>query len=202
MKKNKKSLWLIVLLLLVGLTGGYVASTYAKYTSSVDKEGTVTVAKWAFADDNANSELEIDFTNTYHASTLVNDRIAPGTSGSFYIQVVNGTSETGVDFTLNIKSIENVPTNLKFYSDSSFSSPMTLNDGAITGQLKAGDATGVKVPLYWKWEYETLDSNNSSATGDGNDTTDGVNANSLNVTVSITGVQTPPSETEITSHIN
>jgi hypothetical protein len=124
MKKNKKSLWLIVLLLLVGLTGGYVASTYAKYTSSVDKEGTVTVAKWAFADDNANSELEIDFTDTYHASTLVNDRIAPGTSGSFYIQVVNGTSETGVDFTLNIKSIENVPTNLKFYSDSSFSEPM------------------------------------------------------------------------------
>ena len=202
MKKDKKSLWLIVLLLLVGLTGGYVASTYAKYTSSVDKEGTATVAKWAFADDNSDSELKIDFTDTYDATTLVNDRIAPGTSGSFDIQVVNETSETGVDFTLKIKSIDNVPTNLKFYADSSFSEPMTLTAGTITGQLAAGDATGVEVPLYWKWEYETLDSNNSSATGDGADTTDGENANSLTVTVSITGVQTPPSEDPITSHIN
>lgn len=200
--KNKKSLWLIVLLLLVGLTGGYVASTYAKYTSAFDKSGTVTVAKWAFADDNSDSELKIDFTDTYDATTLVNDRIAPGTSGSFDIQVVNETSETGVDFTLKIKSVANVPTNLKFYSDSSFSDPMTIDGGTITGQLKAGDATGVKVPLYWKWEYETLDSSNSSTAGDGLDTTDGENAKELAVTVSITGVQTPPSDEAITSHID
>ena len=47
--KNKKSLLVLVLLLLVGITSGYVASTYAKYTSKIENNnGTATVAKWAF----------------------------------------------------------------------------------------------------------------------------------------------------------
>ena len=195
--KRKKSLLVIVLLLLVGLTGAYVSSTYAKYTSTIDdNSGSVTVAKWAFATDNASQDLTIDFTETYDATTLVGDRIAPGTSGSFNIAVVNTNTETGVDFTLKIKSATNVPTNLKFYSDESFSTVITPGTGTVTGQLAAGDATGLSVPIYWKWEYETAD-------GDGADTTDGEAAKSLTIVAELTGVQTPPSATEtITSHIN
>ena len=36
MNKKRNSLLVIVLLLLVGLTFGYVSSTYAKYTSKIE----------------------------------------------------------------------------------------------------------------------------------------------------------------------
>ena len=194
MKEKKKSLLVIVLSLLVGLTAAYVSSTYAKYTSTIDdNNGTVTVAKWAFASDNAAQDLTINFTDTYDTSTLVSGKIAPGTSGSFNIALVNTNTETGVDFTLTLKDATNVPTNLKFYADDTFTTEVALN-GTITGQLAAGDSTGLSVPIYWKWAYE---SGSDSA-----DTADGEAAETLSIVMQLTGVQTAPSTTAITSHIN
>ena len=196
MNQKKKTLVVIVLLLLVGLTFGYVSSTYAKYTSTIDgNTGSATVAKWAFATDNAQKDLTIKFTESYHASTLVDGKIAPGTSGSFNIAVVNTNTETGVDFTVKLKSATNVPTNLKFYTDDTFSEELEIGTGTVTGQLIAGDSEGLSVPVYWKWEYETTD-------GDAVDTSDGEAAKEMSIVVELTGVQTLPSTNPIESHIN
>ena len=195
---NKKSLLIIVLLVLVGLTTGYVASTYAKYTSTVTGSGTATVAKWAFATDNATQNITIALNPTVDATTLVNGKIAPGTTGSFNIALVNTNSEVGVDFSIALDSISNKPTNLKFYKDSSYTTELTPGTSTVTGQLTAGDSTGVTVPIYWRWEYET----NAIATNDPIDTQDGEAANTLTIGVTITGVQTQPSATAITSHVN
>lgn len=197
--KNKKSLLVLVLLLLVGITSGYVASTFAKYTSKIENNnGTATVAKWAFTDDNSAQTLTINFANTPDASTLVAGKIAPGTSGSFNIALSNATTETGVDWTISLKSITDKPTNLKFYKDSAHTTEITPGTGTITGQLAAKDSTGLSVPIYWAWDYET----NAIATNDPIDTSDGAAAKSLTISADITGVQTPPSTTAITSHIN
>ena len=197
--KNKKSLLVLVLLLLVGITSGYVASTFAKYTSKIENNnGTATVAKWAFTTDNTAQTLTINLANTPHASTLVAGKIAPGTSGSFDVALSNATTETGVDWTISLKSITNKPTNLKFYKDSAHTTEITPGTGTITGQLAAQDSTGLTVPIYWAWAYET----DAIATNDPIDTTDGENANSLTIGVDITGVQTQPSATAITSHVN
>lgn len=212
MKKSKKSLLVIALLLLVGLTSRYVASTYAKYTSTLpESTGTATVAKWAFTQDNTDAgtgntrvgkPLTINLDGTYDASTLIGGKIAPGTSGSFAIALVNTNTETGVDWTITLNSIANAPTNLKFYKTRteaagkySYSNPLTPGTSTITGKLAAKDATGISVPIYWVWEYETTN-------GDSIDTTAGEAANSLTISVGITGVQTRPSATAITSHID
>ena len=195
---NKKSLMIIVLLLLVGLTCGYVASTYAKYTSTITGSGTATVAKWAFSTDNATQNITIALNPTVDATTLVNDRIAPGTSGSFNIALVNTNSEVGVDFTITLDSITDKPANLKFYKDSSYNTELTPGTTTITGQLVAEDSTGVTVPIYWRWEYET----NPASTNDPIDTSAGIAADTLTIGVTITGVQTQPSATAITSHVN
>ena len=194
--KNKRNVFLlIVLLLLVGLTGGYVASTYAKYASEVKgNQGTVTVAKWNFEEDNAKQTFTVELDETYDASTLIGGKIAPGTSGSFNIRVSNATSEVGVDFTIELNDITNVPTNLKFYKDASYTTELTPGTSTITGQLERGE-TALNVPIYWKWAYETTD-------GDEADTADGIAANTLTIDVTIKGVQTEPSTTGITSHIN
>ena len=195
---NKKSLILVVLLVLVGLTTGYVASTYAKYTSTVTGSGTATVAKWAFSTDNTTQSLTINLSPTVDATTLVANKIAPGTSGSFGIQLVNTHSEVGVDFSITIDTITGQPANLKFYKDSSFTTELTPGTSTVTGQLTAGDSTGVTVPIYWKWAYETSD----IATNDPIDTTAGETAAQLTIGVTIVGTQTQPSATAITSHVN
>ena len=194
MKNHKRSILVLILLLLVAIATTYVGGTYAKYTESVSGNGTATVAKWDFATDNAITNLTIDFTNTYATSTLSAGKIAPGTSGSFAISVKNTHTETGVAFTLTLGSVSNIPTNLKFYKDSTFSTEITPGTGTITGKLAAEDSTGLSVPIYWKWEYETTD-------GDDEDTTDGKNATTLTVPISITGTQLPTSTASFTSQI-
>ena len=199
MKKKKKSLLVVALLLLVGITSGYVASTYAKYTSQItDNNGTATVAKWAFSTDNPAKTLTINFSGTYDASTLVANRIAPGTSGSFNIALKNTNTETGVNWTIQLNSVTNKPTNLKFYKDSQHTTEITPGTGTITGQLAAKDSRGLTVPIYWAWEYETSE----IATNDPLDTTAGEAGSALTIGVDITGVQTQPGSSAITSHIN
>ena len=203
MKGNKKAIIVIVLLVLLGITTGYVSSAYAKYASEIsDNQGTVTVAKWAFTTDNAVQTLTINLADTYHASTLGSGRIAPGTAGSFNVAVKNGTSETGVDFTVKLNSISGttIPANLKFYKDSGYTTELTPGTSTITGQLTAGDSTGVSVPIYWRWEFGS--SNDVSDSVNVADTTAGTAGSSLTIGVDITGVQTQPSATAITSHIN
>lgn len=194
-KTNKSAVLLLVLLVLVVVTAMYVASTYAKYTGEVTGNGTATVAKWNFATDNTNANFVVDWTESYDASTLVDGKIAPGTSGSFDFELKN-TSETGVDFTVSFGTVTGLPKNLKFYKDSAHTQEITLGTTEIKGQLATNQTEAFKVPVYWAWEYYTSDAN------DALDTTDGTAGASLTIPVTIKGVQTQPSTTAITTHID
>ena len=200
-KNNRKTLLVVALLLVVGISTCFVAGTYAKYTAQVSGTGTATVAKWAFDSDNAISTLDIEFDKTYNPSTLVNQKIAPGTKGAFGVKLVNTNSEVGVDFEVKLGALTNAPTNIKFYKDETYTQEITTGD-TITGQLAAKDSTGIEVKVYWEWKYETGAVSNGIAAGDGADTTDGKSAKTLSVPVTIRGVQTPPSVTAITTHID
>ncbi len=202
--KKKKSLMLIALLMMVGLTSGYVASTYAKYTASVSGNGSVTVAKWDFANENAFGDEGKSFTvnldGTYHASTLVAGKIAPGTQGSFDVALTNADSEVGVDFSVTVGTVTDKPTNLKFYTDNTYSTELTASD-PITGQIAAQDGTGVTLKVYWQWVYETGTVTAGIAEGDQADTEAGLAASSLTVPITIKGVQHQPGA-EIETHID
>ncbi len=195
MNKHVRSLLLLVLLLLISFSMLYIGITYSKYTAEAESEGVATVATWSFEADNASVSMNINFEDTYDASTLVANKIAPGTSGSFAIALVNTNSDVGVDFELEFGTATNIPTNLVFYKDSSYSEELDLANDTITGQLAAKDSVGVTINIYWKWEYETQD-------GDDDDTADGIAAADLSIPVTITGVQVAPSENPITSHVD
>ena len=203
MMVKKKNLGLIVLLLLVTVTFAGVAGTYAKYTAEITgKQGTATVAKWAFDTENQNKTLNVELAPTADATTLVANKIAPGTSGSFAINLSNANSEVGVDFTVGLGNATNVPTNLKFYKDAAHTTELTPGTSTITGQIIAGDTTGVDVTIYWAWEYETGTVTDGIATGDADDTANGRTGSTMTLPLTIKGVQTQPSSTAITSHIN
>lgn len=196
-KVSKNGILVIALLLLIGITSSYVAGTYAKYVGEVSGSATATVAKWNFETDNAITSLDINLSETYDASTLVADRIAPGTSGSFSINVVNTNSETGVDFEVALGTVTNAPTNLKFYSDDTFKTEIVPGTDTIEGTIVAGDSTGLDIEIYWQWAYEQAD----VSTGDAADTADGEAAETLTIPVTITGTQSRPSTTAITTVI-
>ena len=197
-KKNKKSLILIVLLLLFAIAGGFVAGTYAKYVEEITgNQGTATVAKWAFATENASQNISVTLDPTAHASTLTNGKIAPGASGSFDVALTNGQTDVAVAFEVKLTNASGVPTNLKFYSDDTYQTVITPGTTTIRGKLAAKDGTGVTVPVYWKWEYET-----DGGDGDTTDTNEGKTGAAMTVDVYIKGTQLPPSDTEVTSGLD
>lgn len=187
----KKGFMMTFALLLVAVGAYYVSGTYARYTEQVTSVGTATIAKWGFTDDNpATFEIKLDETNL-DATTLVNERIAPGTTGTFDIAINNATTETAVDVNITIAK-ENVPTNLKFYTDNTYTTE--FSDTGLNATLAAKDAVGLTKTVYWKWVYNET----PEATRDENDTTDGKAAGDMTVTLTIVGTQAKPSTTAYT----
>ena len=195
--KKRKSLVLVTLLLLVGLTSIYVAGTYAKYTEDITgKSGSLVVAKWNFAGENSSNTLNVNLDETYDTDTLVSGKIAPGTSGSFSIALTNDDSEVGVTYELEIGTVtssgnasNSIPENLKFYTDSTHSNLITSSN-KVTGTLDAGDSVGTTATIYWEWAYETTDGDTADTNSGKASYTNG--GTTLTVPVTITGTQVVP----------
>ncbi len=182
-KDKRKKLLVIILLLLFGVTAGYLSNTYAKYASTINGSGTVTVAKWAFDTDNADANFTINLDKTYDADTLIGGKIAPGTSGSFIIELSNENTEVGVSYTVSLGDVTNAPSNIVFKNGST-----VIGAGdTITGTLTPGE-TGKEVTVNWEWPYYSSDAD------DVEDTADGAAAKTMTVNATITGVQIEPVE--------
>lgn len=191
-KKKKKSLVLISLLMLVGLTSGYVASTYAKYTATLDNaSGETTVAKWDFKKGTNYGKFEISLPATVDATTLVDDRIAPGTSGTFTIDLDNSGSEVGVEYEITFATASGIPSNLVFKSGTD---TFTVTGSKVVGKIPAGQTKSVE--LNWEWLYEQT--TGTLADEDAEDNANGTAASrAMTLTAVVTGKQVPPSATAI-----
>ena len=207
--KKKGSIAVIALLFVAVLTAVVVFNTYAKYTDSVTKNGSATVAKWNFSTDNSTATYTMNFNDSVDASTLVNGKFAPGTSGSFEIALAN-SSEVGVNVTVSFGSVsagENgvVPSGLKFYltrtgnaGSYSYSNEITPGTTSKSGTMaaKTGNSNEtLSATVYWVWDYE-------NTAGDVNDTAAGVAGSTLSLPITITGTQVSPSSTAITTAWN
>ena len=193
---KKRNVVLAAVLLGVAATVGTIGvTTFAKYKSQLGNvSSNVTVAKWAFDTDNSSHNYTFSLANTYTASTLVSNRIAPGTQGSFVFSLNNANGETGVEYTIEMAKNAGTPANLKFYSDSSCTTELTgTNSNTLTGHLDPG-ASATTVTVYWKWAYETGSTTAENDSNDVIDTSNGVaaNADGMTVTATITGVQSEP----------
>lgn len=189
MKLNKKLVLLLALLLLVSIVGG-IFLTNAKYTSTETGTITSSVAQWTFnvsaTDSYRNSDTleNLTLAQTVDSSTLVNGKIAPGTSGSFDIVVNAQGSEVGINYTVSFanNTKNSLPTNLKFTLDGS---SWNLSD-SISGTIDANASNKTVIhTIAWSWDYET-------ANGDTADTLDGTNAFDYSFAVTATGTQVRP----------
>lgn len=182
MEKQNKSAGktaLIVLLLIVTIVSLVLATyAWAKYTTTTEGNATAVVAKWNVAGNSTDLTWSKTFTH------VVAERLAPGTNGTIPVSFGINDTEVDVEYTITLVSAENKPTNLKFYTDSTKSTEITVGGQAYTGTITIGGAA-FSGAIYWDWPYET-------AGGDAVDTEEGEAAKNMTVEIKIDAVQVKP----------
>lgn len=169
--------------------------TYSKYTNVVSGDGETQVAKWSFKVNEQTEEFAtIKLADTYDASTLTKGKIAPGTSGSFDINIDATGAEVGVKYVVNFEDETNKPINLIFKSGNKSASTIEELEEVLTGTINADDTNKTRtLTVEWEWPYETK-TGNGVAQNDEIDTAEGLNALEYTFNVKVTGTQVIPSK--------
>lgn len=169
MQKKRKVIGALVLIVLISVIfiAGY---TFARYYKSIDAgSGTATIARWSFGSKNTEASIN-----------LSEEKIAPGSSGEFEIEVDATGSEVEVGYEILVSEEKNIPTNMKFYAevlDESGAVISTTDESNSFMALASKDLKGIipveesnqkrTIVVYWDWPFNE----NDTTTIDGDDAT-------------------------------
>lgn len=193
MSKRKKVIIVssILIIMLLAFIGG---QAYAKYISQVRGNGIAEIATWSFKVNGQKEQVqEIKLVSTYNSETLVNNKIAPGTRGSFNIIVDATGSEVGIKYNIKFAEESNKPQNLKFvYGGKEYDSIKQLGD-ELSGTIAANEEDKTRtINVQWKWNYETGSSAEQINANDIIDTNDAISIANYTFQVIVTGTQVEP----------
>lgn len=193
MSKKKKAViaLCILVVMLVAFIGG---QAYAKYISQVRGNGIAEIATWSFKVNGEKEQVqEIRLASTCNNQTLVNNKIAPGTSGSFNIKIDATGSDVGINYNITFAQEENKPQNLKFvYGGIEYSSIKEL-EGKLSGMIEANERDKTRtINVRWQWDYETGRDSSQINENDIVDTKDATNVANYTFQVIVTGTQIQP----------
>ena len=193
MKKSKKIVLLVIAIVAITLlfVGG---RAYAKYMARVTGQGTADIAAWSFKVNENEEKLQtISLKSTINNSSLVNNKIAPGTEGEFQIKLDATGSEVGINYVIKFENESQKPTNLKFtYDGKTYNSLKNLQQDLI-GTINANDENKVKaITVGWNWKYETGNTAQEIASNDLIDTQDAKQMSNYTFDIIVTGTQVAP----------
>ena len=185
-KKIIKILCAVLLLMSLGMTG----YTYAKYVTQEKGNGSADIATWSFRiEKDENEDVKtIRLADTSNKETLLNGKIAPGTSGQFYLKINAVGSEVAVDYKVTFGNEKNKPDNIIFKYDGKTYSSLSEID-AIQGTMGLTDYKCQLIKVEWEWPYETGSAVNGIASGDKVDTQNGQDNLDYTFDVIATGTQ-------------
>lgn len=177
MKKNKVMRIASVLLVAVLLSTCAISGTFAKYTTTQKAESTARVAKWDIDFNVANTTTKqftfdlfktIKDTNGTDNETDVKigdneNIIAPGTSGSFEIQLKN-ESEVTAEYTVKFTATNtnNIP--LEFSTDGGKTWKTNITELDIKTTRLEMDTESTKITVQWRWAFEKDETQNTPDT--------------------------------------
>ena len=171
MSKKKKAIIAVAILSCIALAfiGG---QSFSKYVSEVRGDGMAEVATWSFKVNGQKEEVQtIKLASTCNNETLVNNKIAPGTEGSFNIMVDGTGSDVGFDYSIKFDNESAKPTNLKFIYDKQEYNSIAELETAVSGTIHANDEDKTRtITINWKWNYETGNNESEIANNDKIDT--------------------------------
>lgn len=187
--KKRKSLLLVVALLLVAVTGGVVTLTYSRYLSDASGSGAAKVAPWKVSvngsDIVASNTFTLDDINWSDSAYISDGYIAPSRTGTFDIVIDPTGSKVALQYEVAIDSTE-----LDNYSQISISdvkvgnTSLTGTNGKYTGiisldEVEANTTKTMTVTVTWTND----EANNTS------DTTIGSTVTNLSIPVTVTASQ-------------
>lgn len=195
MSKKKKVILIIVILssIILSFIGG---QSYSKYVTEVRGEGMAQVATWNFKVNGQKEQVqEIQLASTCNNKTLVHNKIAPGTSGSFNIIIDGSGSNVGISYNIAFTNESTKPTNLKFIYDKQEYSSITELGTILSGTIDANEENKIKIlTINWKWPFETGSNESEIAKNDKMDTQDPQNIAIYTFSVIVSGTQIVPQE--------
>ena len=197
--RNKPIIILIALLLITAIAFSMYA--YAKYKTTLTGNGTAQVAKWSFKVNGQTQTIpDIDLATTMKkVNNVAENKLAPGTEGSFDLNLDATGSEVAIDYNIKLVVTEK-PTNLRFYTDSSYTKEIASTDGVmnVSGVMSLEEIKTIQTKtIYWKWPYQTGDTDDVKKANDKIDTAD--SKKSVTMTITVTGTQRNPSQGEVTA---
>lgn len=193
MTKKKKAIVIacVCLAIVLSFIGG---QTFSKYASAVKGEGVAEIATWSFKVNGQSEQVQkINLISTANNETLLDNKIAPGTSGSFNITVDGTGSEVGIDYKIKFSDESNKPANLKFtYLDKEYNSITELQE-SLSGTINANDESKSKtLTIDWQWNYETGTNETEINNNDKIDTQNAKDIANYTFNVTVSGTQVEP----------
>ena len=205
MNKNTKKIATLLLLVIVAVGSYFVAGTYAKYTSEIAGSDDASVAKWAWEINGDTFESASDVTNGYtfdlfdtikeadlsaDETDVDTDLIAPGTGGSFDIEIINN-SEVNATYAIAFTETNTSGIPIEYSTDGGstwVSSVSSVNAAATNIAMNGGSDT---VTVQWRWAFTGAQSSNYTSTQtDATDTDLGFAANTSAPNVEVTATVT------------
>ncbi|MBR6564968.1 MAG: hypothetical protein IKK71_05985 [Clostridia bacterium] len=171
MKKNTMMRIASVLLVVVLLTTSVISGTFAKYISTGVGSDIARVAKWSIEVEGTeigvagDTAVAFDLFSTVKDSNGTDDEtdmnpadgtiIAPGTSGSFAIDIEN-KSEVNAKYTIALteSNPKNIPLQYSVDGTNWKDSVAELTMDALTDQAIAMGTGVATKTVYWRWVFE------------------------------------------------
>lgn len=193
LSKKKKVLIAVAILscIVLAFIGG---QSFSKYVSEVRGDGMAEVATWSFKVNGQKEEVQtIQLASTCNNETLVNNKIAPGTNGSFNIMVDGTGSDVGIDYNIKFENESAKPSNLKFiYNNQTYHSISELEED-LSGTILANEENKTKtLTINWQWDYETGNTESEIAKNDQIDTQNAQDIANYTFNVIVSGTQVVP----------
>ena len=191
---KKKTALLVICAILAIILSFMIGKTFAKYVSEVKGAGTAEIANWVFKVNGKEDVVQnVNLLSTYHNETLINNKVAPGTSGSFNIVVDATGSEVGVDYAIEFLNESQKPQNLIFiYEDKPYTTIQDLEKD-LSGTINANDENKIrKVTINWEWQYETGENANEIDQNDIIDTNNAKQLENYTFDIHVKGTQVMP----------
>lgn len=193
LKKSKKIVLLLVAIaaIIFSFVGG---QSYAKYMSKVTGQGTADIASWSFkVNENEEKMQTISLKSRQNNSTLLNNKIAPGTEGEFQIKLDATGTDVGINYAIKFENETRKPTNLKFTYDGKKYNSLSDLQKDLTGIINADEQEKNKtLTIGWNWKYETGSTQQEITANDLIDTKEAKEINSYTFDIVISGTQVTP----------
>ena len=135
----------------------FYSNTYFKENSFISSDKLNNQKNYSFSLNELELQMKtVNLIDTVDSKTLINEKIAPGTKGSFNINVISNQS---TNYKIKFESKNKKPKYLIFYKENSNKKYQNIEDmqNELDGYINAKEERQIKIN--WEWQYETKENN-------------------------------------------